>query len=115
MSYSKEEFEKALQCEERELFAIIGYENYNDIGASPPNIDRLIDLGQSWYKKNIVSLTKIICQSKIMDKVKSDHYSVELCIIIADFLFDQKIDAPIVPVVSLIVKTGIKSICNDSL
>lgn len=116
MTYDKQDFEKALSSLDDELYAIIGYQKSPTLGAAMPKINELISAGKTWYDKNLKLLIGLICQSESIRKaISTENFTVELCIIIADYLVDKQIDIPIVPVVTLIVRNGMKNLCDDKL
>jgi hypothetical protein len=110
----RNELSNALNADENDLLALIGYYSNTQLDSSPIDKNELMELGKQWIDENLAILRVAICKNQLVQDFKSkDETFISLGMIILDALIQMKLQLPLIPVSAWICKKGITNICRD--
>lgn len=121
MSSSKEHnvLEATMAADIETLYATIGYAvEQQRLGVAPTDRGSLIEHGQAWIRNMSDSFKQLICSNKDVQKYfgadkPSDNEQRAVILLIADLIASMCGIIPAINVSVLLVKIGIKELCNE--
>ncbi|MBE9070696.1 hypothetical protein IQ260_29065 [Leptolyngbya cf. ectocarpi LEGE 11479] len=101
------------------LYASIGYfEEQKKIGVAPSDRKKLTDLGKQWVNDRKDKIRDLICTNNKINALynsnsEDDKDKIEAILLIADLIVAICSGIPAIYVSTLIIKIGLKELCNE--
>lgn len=111
MNTDQVNWNELLAKSESDLYRTIGEQSAKD--ALPPSIERLIERGRQTFQSMLPKIVDCLCAKwGACDQLKKHEDDAQLASAVCDVLAAAFIGLPVTTISALVVKIGIKRICN---